>query len=305
MSDGIQIEQPSGETAPNGLAERLFAHPRAILWTGVALLVLCGWVYVGLMVVDMVSRTDMAEAGPGMSVFNYFSDWAELGDLGRELIRSICGPIQSLAAGQGWTFTDAALVFAMWTAMTIAMMVPTAAPMITAYAEIGQTARRKGITIVPTAVLIAGYLSVWLVFCVAATLAQWALSQASLMTPGLVLGSTILAGGLLISAGLYQFSSLKVMCLTKCRTPLPFFMANWSDRFTGVFRMGAYQGVVCVMCCWALMLVMFAVGLMNVIWMAALAVIMAMEKILPNPKLLVRGTGAALILAGTALLITQ
>jgi len=299
------MDHSEADAAPSGLGERLFTHPRAILWSGVTLLVLCGWTYMGLMVADMLSRTDMAEAGPGMSVFNYFSDWAELDDLGRELIRSICGPIQGLAAGQGWTLADAALVFAMWTAMTLAMMVPTAAPMITAYAEIGQTARRKGITIVPTAVLIAGYLAAWLVFCVLATLAQWGLSQASLMTPGLVLGSTVLAGGLLIMAGLYQFSSLKVMCLTKCRTPLPFFMANWSDRVTGVFRMGAYQGVVCVMCCWALMLVMFAVGLMNVIWMAVLAVIMAMEKILPNPKLLVRGTGAALILAGTALLITQ
>jgi len=305
MSNGIHMDHSQTDAAPSGWAERVFAHPRAILWSGVTLLVLCGWTYMALMVADMVSRTDMAEAGPGMSVFNYFSDWAELGDLGRELIRSICGPIQGLASGKGWTVTDASLVFAMWTAMTLAMMVPTAAPMITAYAEIGQTARRKGITIVPTAVLIAGYLAAWLVFCAVATLAQWGLSQASLMTPGLVLASTALAGGLLILAGLYQFSSFKVMCLTKCRTPLPFFMANWSDRVTGVFRMGAYQGVVCVMCCWALMLVMFAVGLMNVIWMAVLAVIMAMEKILPNPKLLVRSTGAALILAGTALIITQ
>lgn len=305
MSNDIHMDHPDADAAPNGLGERLFAHPRVILWSGVALLVLCGWTYMGLMVVDMVSRTDMAEAGPGMSLFNYFSDWAELGDLGRELIRSICGPIQGLAAGGGWTLTDAALVFAMWTAMTIAMMVPTAAPMITAYAEIGQTARHKGITIVPTAVLIAGYLASWMVFCVAATLAQWALSTASLMTPGLVLGSTVLAGVLLILAGLYQFSSFKAMCLTKCRTPMPFFMAHWSDRVTGVFRMGVHQGIVCVMCCWALMLVMFAVGLMNVIWMAALAVIMAMEKILPNPTILVRSTGAALVLAGTALLVTQ
>ena len=304
MSDGIQIEQPSGETAPNGLAERLFTHPRAILWAGVALLVLCGWVYIGLMVVDMVSRTDMAEAGPGMSVFNYFSDWAELGDLGRELIRSICGPIQSLAAGQGWSFTDAALVFAMWTAMTIAMMVPTAAPMITAYAEIGQTARRKGITIVPTAVLVAGYLSVWLVFCVAATLAQWALSRASLMTPGLVLGSTILAGGLLISAGLYQFSSLKVMCLTKCdavavfhgQLERPLHRRVQDGRLSGRrlrhVLLGADAGDVCRR---------------------------AHERDLDGrpggdhgdgedpaqSEALVRGTGAALILAGTALLVTQ
>lgn len=300
MSD-VQMRPEAG-----GWFTTAMSRPKLMLWTGVTLLIALGWTYLFLMVVEALPRTDMAQTGFGMAVFNIFSDWATLGAFGRELLRAICGPAQSLYADGGgvWTLSDISLVFVMWVAMTLAMMVPTAAPMIATYADIALTAREKGLEIVPTAVLIAGYLLAWSVFCAVATAGQWALTELALITPQLTLNSGYLAAAVLVTAGLYQFTPWKKVCLSKCRTPLPFFMANWSDRVSGVFKMGLRQGAFCIMCCWALMIVMFAVGLMNVIWMAGLAVIMALEKTLADPRFIVQGTGIALIGFGAALLAT-
>lgn len=282
------------------------ASPKFMLWTGVTLLIALGWTYLFLMVVEALPRTDMSETGFGMGVFNVFSDWAGIGEFGRELLRTICAPSRSLYGDGGgvWALSDIAVVFVMWVAMTLAMMVPTAAPMIATYADIALTAREKGMEIVPTAVLIAGYLVSWSAFCAAATGGQWLLTELALITPQLTLNSGYSAAAVLIGAGIYQFTPWKTACLSKCRTPLPFFMANWSDRASGVFKMGLRQGLFCIMCCWALMIVMFAVGLMNVIWMAGLAVIMALEKTLADPRFIVKGTGIALIGFGAALLAT-
>ncbi len=288
----------------SGWAARVFSSPKAILWTGVALLIALGWVYLLLMVVEALPRTDMAETGFGMGVFNVFSDWATFGSFTRELLRAICTPSQDIYASGAWTAADIALVFAMWFAMTLAMMVPTAAPMISTYADIALTAREKDITVVPTTILISGYLSAWLGFCAVATAGQWLMTSSALISPQLTLNSSYVAAAVLAVAGLYQLTPMKHACLTKCRTPLPFFMANWTDRTSGVFTLGFRQGIFCVACCWALMLVMFAVGLMNVIWMAALAVVMALEKTLVNPRPVVQGTGIILIGFAVALVTT-
>ena len=285
----------------SGWAARAFSSPKAILWTGVAFLVALGWTYLLLMVVEALPRTDMAETGLGMGIFNIFSDWATLGSFAQEVLRAICTPSQDIYASGAWAFTDAGLVFAMWFAMTLAMMVPTAAPMISTYADIALTARQKNIAVVPTTVLIAGYLTAWLGYCAAATAGQWLLTSSALITPQLTLNSSYVAAAILAIAGAYQLTPMKHACLTKCRTPLPFFMANWTDRTSGVFILGFRQGIFCVACCWALMLVMFAVGLMNVIWMAALAVVMALEKTLVKPARFVRATGMALIAFAAAL----
>jgi predicted metal-binding membrane protein len=277
-----------------GAAVGFMTRPRAVAWTGIALLVTVGWIWLAAMVADLAPRLDMAEAGPGMAAFNLFRDADGIGQLGLDLLRSICRVDSGLTAG-GLGLTGAALVLAMWVAMALAMMVPTAVPMITTYTEIAETAHAKRIPVVSPLVLIAGYLSVWLVFCVAAAALQVALARMALLTPGLVAASPWLGAGVLAVAGLYQLSAFKAACLAKCRTPMPFFLANWSDRAFGVFRMGLKQGVVCLLCCWALMLVMFAAGLMNVVWMAVLTVIMLAEKVGPRPDLVTRVTGAVLL----------
>ena len=277
-----------------GAAAGFLTRPRAVAWTGIAVLVAIGWIWLAAMVADMVPRLDMAQAGPGMAVFDLLRDGGGLGQLGLDLLRAICRVDSGLTAG-GLGVAGAALVAAMWVAMALAMMVPTAAPMITTYAEIAETAREKRIPVVSPLVLIAGYLSVWLAFCLAAAVIQVVLTRLALLTPGLVAASPWLGAGVLSVAGLYQLSAFKAACLAKCRTPMPFFFSNWSDRPSGVFRMGVKQGMVCLMCCWALMLVMFAAGLMNVVWMALLTAVMLAEKVGPRHDLTVKATGVALL----------
>jgi len=301
MTDRADIVDVNLRGAEIGPVGRAFARPRRLVWVGLGGLVAIGWAYLAAMVVQLVPVTDMSETGYGMGVFNLLSNRLDLGPLGQDLLRSICGPTLALSAGE-WSWSAFALVFAMWGAMALAMMVPSAAPMVWTYADIAETARAKGMAIVPAGVLLAGYLAVWLAFCIAAALGQWLLTSGGLLSDHFVLVSLPVAEALLIGAGIYQFLPVKDACLVKCRTPLPFFMTNWSDRPWGVFKMGLRQGAFCVACCWAMMLVMFSVGLMNVIWMAALAVVMALEKIVPEPKWIVRGSGVVFIVFGAALI---
>jgi predicted metal-binding membrane protein len=194
-----------------------------------------------------------------------------------------------------------AIVAAMWIAMTLAMMLPTAGPMILTYAEIAETASRKGERIVSPQVLISGYLTVWLGFAVLATLAQLAVMSVAAW-PGTAKAAAPASALLFLAAGLYQFSALKQACLTACQRPFSFFFLNWTDRPLGVFRLGLRQGVYCLGCCWAMMLLMLAAGTMNVIWMALLGFIMLIEKMTPLPYVR-RAVGIAFAAAGLTVLM--
>lgn len=195
------------------------------------------------------------------------------------------------------------LVALMWGAMTLAMMLPSAAPMILTYAEIADAAARKGERIVSPFVLAAGYTAVWFGFAAAATAAQIVLTRLALLNAGMASASGLFSGAIFIAAGVYQFSALKHACLTQCRNPFQFFFTNWATTPRGVFRLGLRQGLYCLGCCWAMMAVMFAVGLMNVIWMAALGVVMTVEKIGTGRKF-TYGVGALLMVAGLAFIAT-
>src|SRR5688500_14093458 len=165
--------------------------------------------------------------------------------------------------GGAGNWSDLLVTMPMWAAMILAMMLPTAGPMILTYAEIADTAAGKGEPAVSPLILAAGYLLVWLGFALAAGVLQVALARAGLLEGDrLVLP---LAGAVVLGAGLYQFSALKRACLTLCQRPFPFFFANWTDEPAGVLRLGLRQGLSCLGCCAALMLLMFAVGVMNVV----------------------------------------
>jgi predicted metal-binding membrane protein len=187
-----------------------------------------------------------------------------------------------------------AAAFVLWAAMSLAMMLPSALPMISAYLDISDAASKSSKAVVPAGYLVAGYLAIWLAFAAAAT----ALQSMVELTPAMALANERHAALLLLLAGIYQFAPLKHACLAKCRAPLPYFFAHWSDHVWGVFRMGVGQGVLCLACCWALMLLMFVAGLMNLGWMAGLSILIALEKTLPAPKAVVYGSGAGLIAAG-------
>ena len=196
------------------------------------------------------------------------------------------------------------LVAGMWAAMTLAMMLPSAAPMILTYAEIADTAAAKNEPVVSPFVIAAGYTAVWFGFAIAATFAQLALTRAALLDANLAAASGLFSGAIFIGAGVYQFSALKHACLTQCRNPFQFFFPRWATTPRGVFKLGLRQGLFCLGCCWAMMLVMFAVGVMNVIWMAALGVVMTLEKI-GSGKRFTYAVGVGLIAIGLAFIATS
>jgi predicted metal-binding membrane protein len=206
-----------------------------------------------------------------------------------DILRLLCSPQSSLRGDH------IASRFAMWSAMALAMMLPSAAPMLSTYLDIAETARAKAISVVSPYVLAMGYIAVWLAFAAAAAIAQGFTNPVP---------DGRLAGMLFIAAGLYQFTPLKHACLTKCRQPMLYFLANWTERPSGVFWMGMEQGLACLGCCWAVMLLAFTAGAMNAAWMAGLGLVMILEKVLPSPRILVSGFGAGLAGAGLVMLMT-
>ena len=186
----------------------------------------------------------------------------------------------------------------MWAAMVLAMMLPTAGPMILTYAEIADTAARKREAVVSPILLTAGYAAVWLGFALLAASLQWILARAGLLDPGRL--GRLFAGIIFFGAGFYQFSALKQACLRLCQRPFPFFFANWTTQPRGVLRLGLRQGLYCLGCCSAMMLIMFAVGVMNIVWMAALGVVMTIEKMTSTARFS-QAVGMALVAIGFGL----
>jgi predicted metal-binding membrane protein len=183
----------------------------------------------------------------------------------------------------------------MWALMTLAMMAPTAFPAFRTYADLTQTAAAGSW---PLAALIGGYLVVWLGFAVLAALLQTALAAQGLVDPLGKSTSNLINGLLLVLAGAYQFSPLKEACLSSCRNPLTFFFAHWQPGSRGGFNMGLRLGAVCLGCCWALMLLAFVAGTMNLLFMGLAMVLMTLEKL---PEIGAKGSaplGVFLILAG-------
>ena len=249
----------------------LLARPRAIAAACVVGLAGLGWLYLGI--------------ATGASSDTGF--WAVL-----------CRPSLNTDA----SVADAVLIAPMWAAMVLAMMLPSAGPMVLTYAEIADTAARKGEHVVSPFILTAGYVVVWLGFAAIAAVVQITLARTALLDDSMAITNGALAGALFIAAGLYQFSSLKQACLTQCQRPFPFFFANWTTKTRGVFELGLRQGLHCLGCCWAMMLLMFAVGAMNVVWLAALGIVMTIEK-MTTTRHFSHVLGAIFVLSGVTLVI--
>lgn len=199
-----------------------------------------------------------------------------------------------------WTPIDVILMLAMWSAMMAAMMVPGSAPVVGAFAAINRSRRERGGPYVPTAIFLSGYLAVWVVFSVLAVVLQWALQAGGLLTTMMQSGSLWLSAALFAAAGLYQFSPLKERCLNYCRSPDGFILSEWRDGSLGAFVMGARHGLFCLGCCAALMLLLFAVAVMDLRWVAALTILVTAEKLLPGGRFWRAGLGVALLVAAAA-----
>jgi predicted metal-binding membrane protein len=181
-----------------------------------------------------------------------------------------------------WTPTALALTFAMWWVMMVGMMTPSAAPMVLVFATLNRNKRARDQNFVPTSIFLLGYLAAWGAFSLAATLAQWALDGVALLSSEVAAINPLVGGTLAILAGLYQFTPLKQACLRNCRSPFAFVLNHWREGRSGALRMGLEHGGYCLGCCWLLMALLFVVGVMNLLWVAGLAVFVFAEKLLPG-----------------------
>ncbi|WP_245284186.1 DUF2182 domain-containing protein [Bradyrhizobium sp. WSM2254] len=201
-----------------------------------------------------------------------------------------------------WTPLYTVLLFAMWWVMMIAMMVPSAAPTVLLYATVKRRQETTSGAAMEVWIFLAGYLLAWAGFSLVAVLAQWALERTWLLSMAMASTSAILGGILLLAAGLYQFTPLKGACLRYCQSPLLFLSRYWQVGRSGAFRMGLRHGSYCVGCCWFLMALLFVSGVMNLLWIIAIALYVACEKLLPFGRSLSYAAGVTLILFGTIVL---
>jgi predicted metal-binding membrane protein len=259
------------------MLEDILKRDRAILIAGLASLVLLAWLYLlhlaRMMATAMVEMERHAAMGMAMPQLH------------------------------AWTAAELALTFLMWTVMMVAMMVPSAAPMILLFATIHRRRRSRQQPTVPVVVFLGGYLVIWTAYAAAATLAQWGLHATSLLSDSVATTSAVLGGVLLVGAGLFQWTPLKRICLTNCRSPLSFLMTRWREGIWGAFAMGVDHGLYCVGCCWMLMALLFVAGVMNLAWVAAIAVVVLVEKVVPGGERIGRVFGIALMVAGLGLVV--
>lgn len=209
-----------------------------------------------------------------------------------------------MAGMRPWGLTDALLVFLMWAVMMVGMMVPSVAPTTMVYAAVVRKAAREGGFVAPTATFVAGYVCMWTLFSALATLAQWGLESAALLSPMMVATSPALGAGLLIAAGVYQITPAKAACLRHCRSPAHFISEHWRADTSGALRMGFEHGAFCLGCCWLLMGLLFVGGVMNLLWVALIAGFVLAEKLMPHGRMAGVLSGGAMILVGLGLLAT-
>jgi len=205
------------------------------------------------------------------------------------------------AGSLAWCYTDFALVYFMWSVMMAAMMLPSAIPMILAFARVCKRKNKAHFKL--TCLFTLAYLGIWLLFSSALTLLQWQMHGLAWLSPMMDNQNLMSAAGILFLAGFYQFIPIKNACLVHCKTPLGFLLNEWQDGSAGALNMGVKHGAYCVGCCWAQMLIMFVVGVMNLLGMALITLLVISEKSLPlHSKLICKAVGVAFIAWGVLLL---
>jgi predicted metal-binding membrane protein len=262
---------PSGA----GPAEGFPALPpldRAIVWGGLAAISALAW----------LALVRMPMSGRAMDAMD---------------MRAIAA-MAAMPMAHQWTVADAWLTFVMWAVMMVAMMVPSASPMIALYARMARG--RASHATLDTWSFAGGYLGAWAIFSAAATAAQFALDHAAILTGALRVPP--LAGAVLLAAaGIYQLTPLKNACLAHCRSPLGFFLTEWRDDTAGAFRMGLKHGSFCTGCCWMLMALLFVAGVMNLAWVAAISIFVLLEKVAPWGRAIAAAGGVAMLGCAVAL----
>ena len=280
--------QTAAETGSSTL-DQVLRRDRAIIVVAILIIAAIAWaytVYLSETGMGMGSMQMESDAGAGTSMGMGGTEGESDAGMGSS------GMGMAMADMRSWSAADFGLMFVMWAVMMVAMMAPSATPMLLMFAALNRRRKEREAPYVPTGVFLAGYVIVWAAFSLAATTGNWGLHQASLLTS--MMGeatSGYLGGGLLLLAGVFQWSPLKYACLKQCRTPMGFLMTSWRDGHRGALRMGLEHGAYCLGCCWALMLLLFVLGIMNLVWIAALAAFVLAEKVAPKGEWVARITG--------------
>jgi len=196
-----------------------------------------------------------------------------------------------------WSLSNLIAVFIMWVVMMVAMMLPSAIPMILLH----QRMIKKNNIPFESLSFILSYLFIWVLFSAAAVAIQYFSQLNGYLDAGALKTSKLISVGLLFLAGGFQFTTLKNTCLTKCRTPAGFFMGYWQSGVLGAFKMGTKHGLFCLGCCWAIMLLLFVGGVMNLTWVILLTIAVIVEKTLPAGDFISKLIGVVLIIAGALL----
>lgn len=279
-------------TTTGGGIERALGRGNGPVIAALVLIIVLAWLYLLVLAAQM--------AGGDMSLMGMDVPGAGATDP----MAAMAGAVTH--APQPWTAATFVLMALMWWIMMIGMMVPAAAPMILLFARVqrhrlaGENPGRR------IALFTFGYLLAWAGFSIAATAAQWWLGTLALITPTMESASPVLPSVLFALAGIYQITPIKRACLAHCRAPVDFLSRNWRKGDIGALAMGVHHGAYCVGCCWFLMALLFVGGVMNLLWVAAIAIFVILEKLLPRGEWIARITGFAMLvfavfLAGRAL----
>ncbi|RUV37123.1 DUF2182 domain-containing protein [Mesorhizobium sp. M7A.F.Ca.MR.148.00.0.0] len=272
-----------GDTA----LEAVLRRDRVVVMAALVVIAVLAWAYVLWLAATMVMPGSPLSDGGG-------GDMAGMDMAGMDMGAAMAPGFRP------WALGDFAFTFTMWAVMMVGMMTPSVAPMLLLYAGVGRKARADGRPIASTGWFFAGYLAVWVVFSLLATGAQWLLARLALLDPSMATGSAILGGLVLIAAGLYQWTPMKGVCLRQCQAPIAFLAGHGGFRSAplGALRLGIDHGAYCLGCCWALMALLFVGGVMNVLWIAGIAILVLLEKTVPTGQLIPRVSGALMAAIG-------
>ena len=213
------------------------------------------------------------------------------------------GAMTMMVAPGDWDAQVAITMFLMWSIMMVGMMLPSAAPMILLHAALSRQSQSATQVHSSTQIFLFGYLVSWAAFSAVATALQWWLSNLDLLSPMMIGTSPKLNGAVLIAAGVFQFLPWKAACLKYCQTPAMFLTRHRRTGLSGAFVMGLHHGAYCVGCCWALMLLLFVGGVMNILWIAGLAIFVLVEKLVPWGTNFGRVSGFLMVIAGLVLVV--
>jgi predicted metal-binding membrane protein len=254
-------------------------------------------------VLEAFLRRERLAVGTGLAGAVGLS-WLYLVPASSDMYGAMDGLSAWMMQGGRWDAVHFALIFGMWVVMMIGMMLPSAAPAILLYATVMRNSTGAEAPLARTYAFAGGYLLAWVAFSAAATLVQWVLAELALLSPMMESANPRLGAALLIVAGLYQWTPLKRACVSNCRSPAAFLTQYARPGVSGALRLGAHHGLYCVGCCWALMLLLFFGGVMNLLWIAAITIFVLLEKLAPFGVQGGRLSGALLVAAGFWVLLS-